>query len=297
MKKNYYVIVVIAILVLSSCIGQEKEWTVDDWKDHLMFVNPGGTEGGIPGFVPTSGTVTTLPVGTHMVFDVTSEGGVGTIEMPMSYVLGLTYLGTESIDGEECAALQITMNMEMEVFGGSMTMVSEGKEWMREDGAPMKMDFEATGSMEGIELPITITGVLTDETEYQGHDCWVFTMTEKTEMMGASTEIEMITYTDKASRTPIRVIMKMGETEQDSGYIEPVVPTGPSTWELGPEETITTPLGTYECQVIYIMQEGKKVGTIWATQDIRAPLKYVYTLENDDSKLEVTTVLIEYSSG
>jgi hypothetical protein len=297
MKRNYYLIVAIAILLLSSCIGQEKEWTVDDWKDHLMFVNPSGTEGGIPGFVPTSGTVKTLPVGTHMVFSVTSEGGTGTFETPMNMVMGLTYLGTELIDGEECVALQVTMNMEMEVFGGTMTMVGEGKEWVREDGAPMKMDLEATGSMEGIEIPMTVTGVLTDETVYEGHDCWVFTMTEKTEMMGTSAEMEMITYMDKASRSPVRMIMKMGETEQDSGYIEPVMPSGPSTWELGPEETITTPLGTYKCQVIYVMEEGKRVGTIWATRDMRAPVKYVYTFENEDSKLEMTMVLIEYSSG
>jgi hypothetical protein len=72
---------------------------------------------------------------------------------------------------------------------------------------------------------------------------------------------------------------------------------GPSTWELGPEETITTPLGTYKCQVIYVMEEGKRVGTIWATRDMRAPVKYVYTFENEDSKLEMTMVLIEYSSG
>jgi hypothetical protein len=297
MKRNYYLIVTIAILLLSSCIGQEKEWTVDDWKDHLMFVNPSGTQGGIPGFAPTSGNVTTLPVGTHMVFDVTSEGKVGDLEMPTSMVLGLTYLGTELVNGEECAALQVTMNMEMEMYGESMTMTSEGKEWVRQDGAPMKMDFQAKGSMAGIEIPITLTGVLTDETVYQGHDCWVFTTTQKVEMEGPSTEMEMIMYMDKESRAFVRIIAKMGETEQDSGYIEPVLSIGPSTWELGPEETITTPLGTYKCQVIYVMEEGKRVGTIWATRDMRAPVKYVYTFENEDSKLEMTMVLIEYSSG
>ncbi|MBU7015805.1 MAG: hypothetical protein HXS43_13345 [Theionarchaea archaeon] len=297
MKKDYYLIVTITMLLLCLCIGQEEEWTVDDWKDHLMFVSPSGTQGGIPGFVPTSSTVMTLPVGTHMVFDVVSEGTVGELEMPTRMVLGLRYLGTERVNEKECAALQITMNMEIEMYGESMAMASEGKEWIGEDGAPVKMDFRATGNLAGIEIPISLTGGLTEETQYQGHECWVFTVTQKVEMAGPSTEMEMIMYMDKESRALVRIVAKMGEIEQDSGYMEPVFSIGPSTWELGPEETVTTPLGTYKCQVIYVVEEGKTVGTIWATKDVRAPVKYIYTFENGDSNLEVTMVLIEYSSG
>ncbi|MBU7039311.1 MAG: hypothetical protein HXS45_00775, partial [Theionarchaea archaeon] len=228
--KRHYLSIAIAIVLLSLCIGQEEEWTVDDWKDHLMFVNPSGTQGGIPGFVPTSGTVRTLPVGTHMVFTVTSEGQVGELEMPTSMVLGLTYLGTERVNGKECAALQIAMNMEMEMYGESMAMTSEGKEWIGEDGAPVKMDFQAKGSMAGIEIPISLTGILTEETVYQGYDCWVFTTTQKVDMAGPSTEMEMIMYMDKESRAFVRIVAKMGDLEQDSGYIQPIFSIGPSTW-------------------------------------------------------------------
>ncbi|MBU7038589.1 MAG: hypothetical protein HXS52_11715 [Theionarchaea archaeon] len=296
MKRNCCLIFIIAIVLLSSCIGQEKEWTVDDWKDHLMFVDFSSAQGSVPGFVSTSGNVKNLPIGTHMAFDISSDA-TGLPDVPMSMVLGLTYLGTELVNGKECILLDVSTKVEMEISGESMTVTGRGKEWLGVDGSPMKVEAEGSGNMSGMVIPMTLTGGLTEETVYEGHDCWVFTVTEEVEMMGASTEMEMIIYIDKVSRAQVRMIMKAEEIEQDSGYIEPVYSTGPSTWELGPRETITTPLGTYECQVIYVLEEGKTVGTIWATKDMRAPVKYVYTNETEEFKFEMILVLIEYSSG
>jgi hypothetical protein len=219
------------------------------------------------------------------------------LEMPVDMILGLTYLGIEKVNGKECVVLDVTMNMEMEMFGEPMSITREGKEWIGEDGIPVKMDLDGQGEVAGMEIPMCLLGVLTGETVYEGHDCWVFTMTQKSEMGGVSSEIEMVIYLDKETLAPVHMTLSGEGMEQDTGYIEPILPTESSTWELGPEETITTPLGTYKCQVIYIMEEEKRVGTIWATQDIRAPLKYMYVYETEDSKLEMTIVLVEYSSG
>lgn len=232
-----------------------------------------------------------------MVFDISSKGEARGLELPMNQVLGLTYLGIEPLNGKECAALQVSMNMELEMLGESMILTGEGKQWIDEDGAPVKMEMRGSGNVSGMEIPIAINGVLTEETVYQGHDCWVFNITQEAEMMGISNRTEMTMYLDKESRAPVRMKMKMGDLEQDSGYIQPFFSIGPSTWELGPKETITTPLGTYECQVIHIMEEGKTVGTIWATKDMRTPLKYVYVSGDEESSLETTLVLTEYSSG
>jgi hypothetical protein len=56
-------------------------------------------------------------------------------------------------------------------------------------------------------------------------------------------------------------------------------------------------MGTYDCQVIYLKKEGKIVGTIWANEEFRAPLKYTVSYEIEDLKLDMTLILLEYIQG
>ncbi|MBU7015806.1 MAG: hypothetical protein HXS43_13350, partial [Theionarchaea archaeon] len=72
-----------------------------------------------------------------MAFDISSDA-TGLPDVPMSMVLGLTYLGTELVNGKECILLDVSTKVEMEISGESMTVTGRGKEWLGVDGSPMK---------------------------------------------------------------------------------------------------------------------------------------------------------------
>ena len=109
------------------------------------------------------------------------------------------------------------------------------------------------------------------------------------EMMGMDLgETKMTTYMDKESYATVRTIVEEEEMEMDSGFNEAATFVAELDWVLGGRETITTELGTYDCQVIYLQENGETVGTIWANEDIKAPLKYVITLETENLGMVVT---------
>lgn len=70
-----------------------------------------------------------------------------------------------------------------------------------------------------------------------------------------------------------------GSYEPDAKYIEGTY--AGRKWELGSRERITTELGTFDCQVIYLKDNGRTTGTIWANEKIRTPIKYIVYYEQE----------------
>lgn len=293
-------ILVAAILIMAlsaSCIGQKTEFTVEDWKEHLSFVKPsvGQSSGSmVSGF----NNLEDLPTGTHMVFKIIFVGTSEGMDIPLDITVGFTIAGKEVVDGIDTVRADITQNMEMDAFGETMTMTFEGQEWMDLDGAPVKMEGTASTEMAGMEILLSFTFKRIGEEQYHGHDCWILEMVETMEMAGMpETEIKMTMYVDKESYSVVRMLTKMGEEEVDTGYIEPVISLGDIVWELGDRETITTEFGTYDCQVIHLKENGETIGTIWANEDIRAPIKYVISYKSEDTEFGITMILLEYELG
>lgn len=312
-------IIIVAILVaalISSCISQEEkvkeeeieekgakeeevgkeeeeeEWTAETWKEHLFFLDI--REQSAPGLVTGLRNLEALPVGTHLAYEV-EFGGDEEKGMLYEIIIGLTVSGEETISGIDCTVIDLTQEMEMESFGITMTTVFEGTEWVDDTGVPVKMEGTAVGKSEEIEMPVEFTGERIGEESYQGHECWVYEMTQSSEMMGQSVEMEYVQYVDKSSYAVVRTITKIMGAEQDSGYLKPAVPVEEFEWELGNRETITTQMGTFDCQVIYLKVNDKVFGTIWANEEYRVPLKYVYSPQVEDTEFEMTMTLVEYT--
>ncbi len=293
MKK--IVVCAILVLVLASCIGQ-KEWTVDEWREHLSFATPPlGQDPAsmIAGFH----NIGELPTGTHVVFDVTAEGVLQGMSVTVDMTMGYTAAGTDTVDGIECTVVDVDIEMHMNVMDEVLIMSVKGKEWVDRNGAPVKIDEEATMELGEFKIPFSIEVSRTGEELYHGHDCWILSGTQGLEIMGISAGGEITEYIDKESYTIVRSITTIGEEEADTGYIEPPIFVLGLTWELGGREAITTELGTFDCQIIYVKQNGELIGTIWATEDIKVPIKYVYSYETTDTDLEMTMTLVEYTAG
>ena len=308
--KNFTILAILAIALISSCIGQEevgeetgekateevgeeKGWTIENWKEHLFFLDI--REQSAAGMVTGLRNFEALPMGTHMKYKVEFGDGTEETGMPYEIVIGLTVSGKEPIDGIECTVIDFTQDMEMETFGISMTMTFEGTEWVDETGAPVKMEGTAITKSEDVEMPTEFTVERIGEELYEGHDCWLYEMTQSTEMMGQSMEVKFVQYVDKSSFAVVRALSEMMGTEQDSGYLEPEVSAGEFEWELGNRETITTELGTFDCQVIYLKVNGEVLGTIWANEEFKVPIKYVYSYKTEDTEFEMTMTLLEYA--
>jgi hypothetical protein len=115
------------------------------------------------------------------------------------------------------------------------------------------------------------------------------------DMMGIDLgEVKILQYMDKETQTIVRQVMTVGEQEMDSEYIEPPL-SGELLWELGHKETISTELGEYECQIILLKEEGKEVGKMWVSKDFKTPLRYTFSLEEED--MEITMTLTAYEFG
>jgi len=96
-----------------------------------------------------------------------------------------------------------------------------------------------------------------------------------------TTEGSVTEYMDKESSQVIRVITEIATETDDT--------------QLGGRETVKTPPGTYDCQVIYLKENNEVVGTIWVNEEIRVPVKYVATYKTEYMDMEVTMTLVEYT--
>lgn len=285
----------VLVIVLASCIGQ-KEWTVDEWREHLSFATPPlGLDAStmIPGFRNIEG----LPKGTHIVYDVDAVGVLQGTDVTVDMTIGFTVAGTDIVDGINCTALDVDIEMDMNFMGESLIMSIKGKEWIDENGAPVKVEEETVMEFGEFKIPVSIKVNQAGEEIYNEHDCWVMSGTQSLEIMGITAGGEITEYVDKKSYSIVRAITKIGDEEADTGYIEPPISVLDQVWELGNRETVTTDSGTYDCQVIYLKQDGQTMGTIWASEDVRAPIQYVYSYETTDTTLEMTMTLVEYTAG
>lgn len=302
MKKILVLIILTA--VVSAVLNIPREFTVEDWKEHLILLNPTAevSTGG-----PALGVrnIQDLPTGTHMLYRIEFEGAVEQVSQPVSMTLGCTVSGTELIDGINTTVLDVTLDMTMDFLGDPMMLSFEGTEWLDETGAPVKMEGNAIGNMDAVEILISYTTERTGEEVYHGHDCWILSMTQSMEVEGLPpAEMTIVQYMDKESFAVVRMITTvMGEVvnvlggKADTGYIEPKGAPGNLVWELNGWERITTELGTYDCQIIYLKEDSKIVGTMWVKKEIKAPLRYVFSYKYGGENLEVMMTLIEYTVG
>jgi hypothetical protein len=274
-------------------IVEEEGWTAEQWKEHLFFLDM--REQSAMGMISGLRNLDALPMGTHMKYNVAFGGELEQTGAPIDIIIGLTISGKESVDGIECTVIDFTQEMQMESFGITMNMIAEGIEWVDETGAPVKMEATAEADSEEMEMLTTFTGNRIGEESYKGHECWIYEMTQTSEVMDQSTEMKLVQYVDKSSYAVVRTIYEMMGTEQDSGYLEPAVSTGEFDWELGNRETITTPMGTFDCQIIYLKENNKVLGTIWANEEYNAPIKYFYSYKTEDTEFEMTLTLLEYA--
>jgi hypothetical protein len=300
-KKILFILFIVALA--SLCIGQEetdeKEQApegVEKWKEQLSFMSPPSGQDAtsmIPAFVNAE----ELPLGTHIVYQIVSEGVSQGVDISSDMTMDFTLSGREPVKGIDCTVIDVVITADMESQGQAITMTIEGKEWIDADGVPVKVEEDITMSMGEFSIPLSLVLERTGEEQYHGHDCWVFSGTQTTSMMGMSTEGTVTEYMDKESYAVVRVITGIGGEEVDTGYMEPPVAMKDLEWVLGDTETITTAMGTYNCQIIYLKELGETVGTIWATEDVSAPIKYEYSYETEDSSMTMTMTLIEYTLG
>jgi len=287
------ILTVVIVALTLSCIGQ-KELTVEEWKGYLTFMNPRIDQSAV-NMVFELPNVENLPTGTHAVFEIECEGSLGKLDMPSSMIMEFTITGKEIINGIECTVVNVAM--EMEGFAESVFLTFEGREWVDKTGAPVRVEGTATGKSGEFTVPMTYTVERTGEEAYHGHECWIFSITQKMQMGQSAEEVKIVRYMDKESYVVVRVINEIWGEKVDTGYIEPLISTGELEWVLEGREKITTNLGDYDCQLIYLMENDVVIGTIWANEEIRAPVKYVFSYETEYVGLEVTMILVEYSLG
>lgn len=303
--------VMLIMALLCSCISQKKPaeapgltgetgaeetqgWTVDQWKEHLSFATlPLGQD-------PTSmvagfRNVGDLPTGTHITYNMKSDGIFQGAKTTSDATMDLTVSGTEVVDGITCTVMDVATNMNVESEGSTMVITIDGKEWLDEEGVPVKVEENVSMKFGEYVIPMSIALERTGEEIYNGRDCWVFTGTQTMEVLGTKAEGNITEYMDKETCSVVRVMSTIGDQNVDTGYMEPPKPPETQEWESDGRESITTPAGTYDCQVIYLKENGKKVGTIWANEDVNVPIKYTFTYEAENTTLEVTATLVAYT--
>ncbi|MBU7031842.1 MAG: hypothetical protein HXS53_04885 [Theionarchaea archaeon] len=295
--KKFVIVSILAAVLFTACISQE--WTVEDWKEHLFLMNPTLSQEAstmMPGF----SNISKLPLGTHFAYEMEMQGTYLGTEIPMTMTMDITFSGKETIDGSDCFIIDLLMTMELSLFEETLSMEIEGTEWIEEvSGAPLKAEMTMKANMEGLEIPLPAEFIIerVGEAEYHGHDCLIFETKQDMQVMGIDLgEMKITQYMDKQTLAVVRQITTIGGQEEDSEYIEPPF-SGELIWELGHKESIYTDLGTYECQVILLTQEGKEVGKMWVSKEFKTPLKYMFSVEKEGMEFTMTMTLTSYEMG
>ncbi|KYK35225.1 MAG: hypothetical protein AYK18_13225 [Theionarchaea archaeon DG-70] len=300
MREKNVCMALLIVAVIFFFNGQERWLTAQDWKDTLYFVNPPIGPNAAPSLITGFSNIEILPQGALLDFKVeleeTVEGTVKSFDMTMEIII----LGKEIVDGKECTVLYITTRRNIQVLESSFIMTSRQKEWIDGNGIPVKLDVEDTDTefsgngenvvLAGLKVPVKTTGILIGEEHYKGHECWAFSITTVAGIGELASKTETVVHLDKETLLMVHKVTENKGKKEVSSYIEPVI-SEKSTWEMGPRERIDTSTGAYDCQVIYLKKAGELVGTIWVTEDIKTPLKYVYSFETEDSHATVTMTL------
>jgi len=260
----------------------------------------------------------TLPVGTHTVLEIEFNESKD-LDPPFETVCELTVPGKEVVYGKDCTVANLTMNMEWEVSGISVAKAFWCKEWVETTGAPVRMIGNEIGKSQIVEnLPsdeewgfsgfyrekwvVSFTVDRVRSELYQGQECWVYEMTKKdlteTYIFPSRDEMKTVFYVDKENYAVVRTTYETHPLgEFDSGYMKPAISIRELEWELAHKEPIMTDMGTFECQVIFLKENGKTLGTIWANKEARIPLKYVYSYQEEDYEVEIRVILTRYTEN
>ncbi len=288
--------VLFIVVLFSTCIYQ-KEMTVQDWREHLLFMNPSlgqDPTSMVSGFHNLEG----LPQGTRIVFSVESKGVFQGTQVISTSTMSITILGSEIVSGVDCTVMDILTDIDTVTEGEPMTITVKGKEWVDRAGTPVKVEEEVVMKFNEYEVPMSLKVTRTGEETYEGHDCWILTGTQTIVVMGQSLgESEVTEYVDKETSVVVRSVTTVGEEVVDTGYIRPPIPVQNLQWELGGKEEVTTESGNYECQVIYLKENDNIVGTVWASEEVRAPVKYTYSYKAENTNMNITMTLLEYTWG
>jgi roadblock/LC7 domain-containing protein len=239
MRKAIVLVVILTALV-SLCIGQEKgteEWTVDQWKDHLFLANP-SMDQTTSSMAEGLRNIEELTPGTYIVFKGTARGFFQGQDVPYDMTMSVTVLDKEVVSGQECVVAEIIMDMIMEIEGQSTSMIFTAKEWIDTDGTLVEMDGEMKMSLADMETTMELTTELVGEEQYKGYDCWVYSVTQSTEMMGITMDMEMTQYMDKESYGVVGAIVDGNEVEMGQESLEAATYMQEAEWELGGRETI-----------------------------------------------------------
>lgn len=285
----------LVVVFLAACIGQPQ--SVEDLKERLSLVYP--PLGQDPTSMMTGiRNIEQLPIGTHITLAVTVEGTVKDVLTRRDTVMDITVSGRDVIDGIHCIVLDFTMDMKIKEQGETVVITSFGTEWLDEDGTPVRVKEEITMTFgEGsFAIPFSIEITRNKKDLYKGHDCWIFSGVQTTTIMNTTTEDNILVYLDEKSSAVVWVLTEIGDEPVDTGYMQPPPSVDELRWELGNKESVTTPMGIFECQSIYLKENGTK-GTMWVHKNFKIPVKYVYTVKTEDMDLEVTMTLVEYING
>jgi hypothetical protein len=297
---KHFTTCIIIVALVTLCISQQEdviepengEWTTQDWKEHLTLMSPPLGQD-ITSMVPAIQNIDELPLGTHLVYHIESFG-VST-DTDMRYTI--TISGKDTVKNIPCIIMDITVEAEITGIDQSMEIRATGKEWVDEQGTPVRIEEEMVMSFVEYEIPLTIVMERTGEEVYSGLDSWVFSGVQTMNIMGNNVEGTITEYIDKESSSVVRVITEVGDQYEDTGLIEPTVSIQLLEWELGGREGITTKIGVYDCQVIYLKKNGDTIGTIWASEKVKVPLKVTVSYETGTIDFDVVMTLEEYMLG
>ncbi|MBU7018003.1 MAG: hypothetical protein HXS44_10875 [Theionarchaea archaeon] len=297
---KHFTTCIILVALVTLCINQQedvinpenREWTVQDWKEYLTLMSPPLGQD-ITSMVPAIQNIDELPVGTHLVYHI--ESFVVSTETDMRYTI--TISGKDTVKNIPCIVMDITVEAEITGIEKSMEIHATGTEWVDEEGTPVRIEEEMVMYFTEYEIPLEIVMERTGEEVYSGIDSWVFSGVQTMNVMGNDVEGTITEYIDKESSSVVRVITEVGDQYEDTGLIEPTVSTQLLEWELGGREGVTTLMGVYDCQAIYLKKNGDTVGTIWASEKVKVPIKAVFSYEVGGTNLDVVMTLEEYMLG
>lgn len=290
-KSSFARIGIVVLLLSTACISQ-KELTVEEWKQQLVFVTP-------PlGQDPTSmiagiSNVGILPVGAHFEVEAEYSGAVQGVSVDAHVAIGITVLERQVSRSELLTVLGVTIDSHYESQNEAVDVTVEGTEWLDGEGVPVRIEEEVTINVGGFDVPMGFMLNRTGENMCGDRECWVFMGTQTINLSGLG-ESRILGYLDKESGIVVRAMTSIGGEEVDTGFMEPPVTVDTFTWELGSQESVSTDRGRIKCQVIHLMDNSQKVGTLWVNKDIPIPVQIVRSYMSSYMDLNVTVTLVSY---
>lgn len=289
MKKATILVMILTVLIISS-MNYERRWTVEKWYDHLFLFNP-RMDQTMSNVITGFENIEELPPGTHILFKGAAEAYSQEDTILFDMYMDVAVQNGE-VHGKEVTVVEITLEMEHP----SISLGVKNIEWLDRTGTPLRIEGEITTALvEGTTSLTRYTLELVGEETFEGLNCWVYTGTERIDVTGmdVNTETEVIQYVDKDSTAVVRVITNNGQ--EDKTVDTPSM--SKLEWELGGKETITSDMGSYDCQVIYLKEKDAIVGIMWVNKAFRTPLKYTIFYVTEDTTLKMNMTLVTYVWG